>query len=213
MTFSERFSTGQINQGPPQEPQGAPPGTEELRHRSDTIMNARRITGQVAPGDPIPQPAAANLTGDQGLIMLAQSIAVMAAQLTRITNALEAMEKRQARELEALQAVSKGIDNLAENVDDIRENVHGFTDEGASFRSSVTDPFTAAYAAVVAPMLAIRCRNEVDGKLIPELLKAGAAMARDMVDEIAAFREQRPAQGALEAALGSDSDPWGGVGQ
>jgi len=145
------------------------------------------------------------MTSEQSMAMLAESIAVMASQLTRVTTALEAMEKRQALELESLERLNRTLD-------DMRSDVRGFTDEGASFRSCVADPFMVAYASVVSPMIAISLRDTIDGKPIADLLKAGAVMSRNMVEEAAAFREVRPAATAIEDAIGSSVDPWGALG-
>lgn len=217
MTFSENFAAGRVPQGPQPNRQPLPTASDMRAHLEDNAAEARRITGQVAPGDAIPQlPPPPPMSNDQSMDMLAQSIAVIAGQATRMTTALETMEKRQAKiltVLEGIQETQTGTAGQASMVQDIHDLVRGFTDDGASFRSSVADPFTVAYSSVVSPMLAILLRDKIDGKPIADLLKAGNAMARDMVEEMAAYREQRPATAALEQALGASEDPWGALGK
>lgn len=210
MTFSENFQTGRLRAEQPGQPQRQ---TLPVRQPSPTtpaqaLADSQRITGQVSPGQPIPQPPVPPpMTADQGLQMMAESIAVMAAQLTRVTNALESMEKRQAKVLQVLED-SQDILEL------IEPNVRGFTDDGASFRSSASDPFTTAYTSIVAPMIAIRCRNNIDDKPLADIVKAGVKLARDMVEEMAAYREQGPATASLAQAMSATAgDPWGELGR
>lgn len=91
---------------------------------------------------------------------------------------------------------------------EIRNLLDGFTNGGSSFGAYQTDPFTAAYLAVLGPMLAFRLGPELQSKLIPELLKAGAPLARDVLEELAAYRQQQMGRDALENVMSTTRDPW-----
>lgn len=93
-------------------------------------------------------------------------------------------------------------------IEEIQETLNGFTNGGASFGAYQTDPFTTAYLSILGPMLAFRLGGELQNKLIPELLKAGAPLARDVLEELAAYRQQQLGRDTLENLVGTVRDPW-----
>jgi len=125
---------------------------------------------------------------------LPQLMAACLGELRTITPMLERLVVQQASQLAYL--------------DSIQANVDGFTNGGASFGAYQTDPYTNAYLAVLGPMLAIRLQSELGNKLIPELMKAGAPLARDMLEELAAYREQQFGRDILENEMSTVRDPW-----
>lgn len=125
---------------------------------------------------------------------LPQLLQASLAQLMRLNSTMDAL-------VTLMQANAK-------NVEEIKDTLNGFTSGGASFGAYQTDPFTTAYLSILGPMLAFRLGGELQNKLIPELLKAGAPLARDVLEELAAYRQQQLGRDTLENMVGAVRDPW-----
>ena len=107
-----------------------------------------------------------------------------------------------------IDALVKLMHAHVKEVEEIKDTLNGFTNGGASFGAYQTDPFTTAYLSILGPMLAFRLGGELQNKLIPELLKAGAPLARDVLEELAAYRQQQLGRDTLENMVGAVRDPW-----
>jgi hypothetical protein len=84
--------------------------------------------------------------------------------------------------------------------------LNGFSSGGASFSGYITDPMTQAYLAIVGPALAARLHQQ-DGDL-PELMKGSTLLARELLEELAAYRSERGSLDYLTEQTELLNDPW-----
>jgi hypothetical protein len=89
---------------------------------------------------------------------------------------------------------------------DLQELVNGFTSGGASFNAYLIDPLTQAYLAILGPLLAERLSAEQPE--LSEVMKGATLLARQLVDELAAYRSQRSSYDYLEEQTELLNDPW-----
>ena len=90
---------------------------------------------------------------------------------------------------------------------EMRDLVAGFTGNGAVFSAYQVDPFTHAYLAVMGPLLARRLDPDVAS--LPEMMKGATLLARELVEELAAYRSERASLDYLEEQTELLNDPWG----
>tara|TARA_R110000868_G_scaffold2897_6_gene19789 strand:+ start:197 stop:640 length:444 start_codon:yes stop_codon:yes gene_type:complete len=88
-----------------------------------------------------------------------------------------------------------------------RDLLAGFTGNGATFSAYQVDPFTHAYLAVMGPLLARRLDPDVAS--LPEMMKGATLLARELVEELAAYRSERAGLDYLEEQTELLNDPWG----
>lgn len=74
--------------------------------------------------------------------------------------------------------------------------VNGFTSEGSSFQAHQIDQFTAAYLAVLGPLVAGRLAQ--DPMSLPEMMKGAAVLSKQLLEELAAYRSERSGLDLLE---------------
>lgn len=86
--------------------------------------------------------------------------------------------------------------------------VNGFTSGGASFSAYQVDPFTQAYLAVMGPLLARRIDIDDASMSLPEMMKGATLLARQLVEELAAYRNERASLDYLEEQAELLHDPW-----
>lgn len=84
--------------------------------------------------------------------------------------------------------------------------VNGFTSGGASFSGYTIDPLTTAYLAIVGPALASSLMDK--GPDLPELMKGSTLLARQLLEELAAYRSERSAIDYVEEQAELITDPW-----
>jgi len=84
--------------------------------------------------------------------------------------------------------------------------VNGFTSGGASFSAYQCDQMTLAYLALMGPLLAQRMDMGVSD--INELIKGGTLLARQLLDELSAYRSQQGSYDYLEEQTELINDPW-----
>lgn len=84
--------------------------------------------------------------------------------------------------------------------------VNGFTHGGASLHAYLIDPLTQAYLAILGPLLAERLGAEQPE--LTEVMKGATLLARQLVDELAAYRSQRSSFDYLEEQTELLHDPW-----
>lgn len=84
--------------------------------------------------------------------------------------------------------------------------VNGFTSEGSSFQAHQIDQFTAAYLAVLGPLVAGRLAQ--DPMSLPEMMKGAAVLAKQLLEELAAYRSERSGLDLLEDMASSIRDPF-----
>jgi hypothetical protein len=89
---------------------------------------------------------------------------------------------------------------------EIRDLLEGFTAGGASFHAYLIDPLTQAYLAILGPLLAQRLGAEQPE--LSEVMKGATLLARQLVDELAAYRSQRSSFDYLEEQTELLHDPW-----
>jgi hypothetical protein len=99
--------------------------------------------------------------------------------------------------------------HLLQGVNKLHELMDGFSSGGASFHAYQTDPFTSAYLQVVAAMIPVTPIATSAHAMAPtEVMKAAMVLSRQVLEELAAYREQAEGRHILEDALGSVADPW-----
>lgn len=96
----------------------------------------------------------------------------------------------------------------ADQVNDLTYLVNGFTSGGASFNAYQCDQMTLAYLALMGPLLAQRM--DMGATDINELIKGGTLLARQLVDELSAYRSQQGSFDYLEEQAELINDPWKG---
>lgn len=84
--------------------------------------------------------------------------------------------------------------------------VNGFTSEGSSFQAQQVDQFTAAYIAVLGPLVAGRLAQ--DPISLPEMMKGAAVLAKQLLEELAAYRSERSGLDLLEDMAAGIRDPF-----
>jgi|DEB0MinimDraft_6_1074348.scaffolds.fasta_scaffold66101_2 hypothetical protein len=82
--------------------------------------------------------------------------------------------------------------------------VNGFTSGGASFSAYQADPMTLAYLALMGPLLA----RQIEGTDITEMIKGGTMLARQLLEELSAYRSQQGSFDYLEEQTELINDPW-----
>lgn len=95
---------------------------------------------------------------------------------------------------------------VSNQLESVSYAVAGFTNNGASFSSYVPDPLTLAYFSVMGPAIASKL-NEQELPLT-ELMKGATLLARQLVDEFAAYRSERSSIDYLEEQAELINDPW-----
>ena len=100
----------------------------------------------------------------------------------------------------------------AEQLEQLTYLVNGFTSGGASFSAYQCDQMTLAYLALMGPLLAQRM--DMGAADINELIKGGTMLARQLLDELSAYRSQQGSFDYLEEQTELINDPWqqGGEG-
>jgi hypothetical protein len=93
-----------------------------------------------------------------------------------------------------------------EQTDQLLYLINGFTSGGASFSAYQSDQMTLAYLALMGPLLARRM--DVDAADINELIKGGTMLARQLLDELSAYRTQQGSFDYLEEQTELINDPW-----
>jgi hypothetical protein len=100
----------------------------------------------------------------------------------------------------------QGQANMTSQLSDLNYTLNGFTSGGASLSGYLIDPMTMAYLAVLGPTLAEKLKTqEVD---LTELIKGGTLLARQLLEELAAYRSERSAVDYVEEQMELLSDPW-----
>jgi len=84
--------------------------------------------------------------------------------------------------------------------------VNGFTSGGASFSGYIADPMTQAYLAVIGPLLATKLSPQEQE--LPEIMKGATLLAKQLIEELAAYRSERGALDYLEDQTELINDPW-----
>jgi hypothetical protein len=105
----------------------------------------------------------------------------------------------------------EGQRNQADQLNDLTYLVNGFTSGGASFSAYQCDQMTLAYLALMGPLLAQRM--DMGATDINELIKGGTLLARQLVDELGAYRSQQGSFDYLEEQAELINDPWKGEQQ
>lgn len=97
---------------------------------------------------------------------------------------------------------------MTKELQQLRELVHGFTSGGACFSAYQSDPLTNAYLSVIGPLLAGQLAQR--GGNLDELTKGAVLMARQLLEELAAYRSTQGAADYIEEQFHAIHDPWGG---
>lgn len=94
----------------------------------------------------------------------------------------------------------------SQQLEELRYLLHGFSSGGASFSGYQVDPFTAAYLAVLGPLLATRLASQESD--LAELMKGATLLAKSLIEELAAYRSTRSGLDYLEEQTATLHDPW-----
>ena len=94
----------------------------------------------------------------------------------------------------------------AEQLENITYLLNGFTSGGASFSAYQCDQMTLAYLALMGPLLAQRM--DMGAADINELINGGTMLARQLLDELSAYRSQQGSFDYLEEQTELINDPW-----
>lgn len=105
----------------------------------------------------------------------------------------------------------QGQKNLSDQLRDLVYLANGFTSGGASFSGYMLDPMTAAYLAIIGPAVASRL-SEQHAEL-PEIMKGSTLLARQLLEELAAYRSERSALDYVEDQAELINDPWNQQGE
>lgn len=84
--------------------------------------------------------------------------------------------------------------------------LNGFSSGGASITGYLADPLTQAYLAVMGPLLAAKLGSQEQD--LTELMKGATLLAKQLVEELAAYRSERGALDYLEEQTELLHDPW-----
>lgn len=117
---------------------------------------------------------------------------------------LQLAEQQQTNRLLA-ESIHRQV-KLAKALEDLIYLINGFTSGGASFSGYAIDPMTSAYLAVIGP--AIAARLAAQGAELPEIMKGSALLARQLLEELAAYRSERSAIDYVEEQAELITDPW-----
>lgn len=93
-----------------------------------------------------------------------------------------------------------------DQLDQLTYLLNGFTSGGASFSAYQCDQMTLAYLALMGPLLAQRM--DMGASDINELIKGGTMLARQLLDELSAYRSQQGNFDYLEEQVELINDPW-----
>lgn len=93
-------------------------------------------------------------------------------------------------------------------LDEVRDLLNGFTGGGASFNAYQTDALTSAYLSIVGPLVAARLAAPGQPASLPEVLKGSLMMAKQLLEELAAYRSQRQGLDYIESQTELLDDPW-----
>lgn len=132
-----------------------------------------------------PQPISENLTLFESSRLLLQELKGTNALLLKLLEA-QANQARQLTELHYL--------------------LNGFSSGGASLSAYITDPMTQAYLALMGPALASRLADQ--GLELPELMKGATLLARQLLEELSAYRSERGSLDYLDEQAELINDPW-----
>lgn len=132
-----------------------------------------------------PQPISENLTLFESIRLLLQELKGTNALLLKLLEA-QANQSRQLTELHYL--------------------LNGFSSGGASLSAYITDPMTQAYLALMGPALASRLADQ--GLELPELMKGATLLARQLLEELSAYRSERGSLDYLDEQAELINDPW-----
>lgn len=116
-----------------------------------------------------------------------------------LLNELQTTNQLLIRLLESQRMQTDQIDNLT-------YLINGFTSGGASFSAYQCDQMTLAYLALMGPLLAQRM--DMGAADINELIKGGTMLARQLLDELSAYRSQQGSFDYLEEQAELINDPW-----
>lgn len=105
----------------------------------------------------------------------------------------------------------EGQRNQSEQLAELNYLINGFTSGGASFNAYQCDQMTFAYLALMGPLLAQRM--DMGASDINELIKGGTLLARQLVDELGAYRSQQGSYDYIEEQAELINDPWKGEQQ
>jgi len=84
--------------------------------------------------------------------------------------------------------------------------LNGFTSGGASFSGYLVDPLTQAYLAVMGPLIGAKLAGQEQD--LAELMKGATRLARQLGEELAAYRSEWSAYDYLEEQTELLHDPW-----
>ena len=132
-----------------------------------------------------PQPISENLT-------LFETSKLLLAELKETNSLLQEFGARQQVQAEQLESITYLL--------------NGFTSGGASFSAYQCDQMTLAYLALMGPLLAQRM--DMGAADINELIKGGTMLARQLLDELSAYRSQQGNFDYLEEQTELINDPW-----
>lgn len=100
----------------------------------------------------------------------------------------------------------QGQKTLGEQLRDLVYLVNGFTSGGASLNGYTIDPMTMAYLAIMGPALAQKLIEQPSD--LPELMKGSTLLARQLLEELAAYRTERSPIDYVEDQSELIQDPW-----
>lgn len=100
----------------------------------------------------------------------------------------------------------QGQKTLSDLVRDLVYLLNGFTSGGASYSGYVIDPMTTAYLAIIGPAVASKLSEQQAD--LPELMKGSTLLARQLLEELAAYRSERSAIDYVEDQAELLNDPW-----
>lgn len=132
-----------------------------------------------------PQPISENLTLFESSRLLLQEL--------KGTNAL-------------LLKLLEGQTNQSRQLTELHYLLNGFSSGGASLSAYITDPMTQAYLALMGPALASRLADQ--GLELPELMKGATLLARQLLEELSAYRSERGSLDYLDEQAELINDPW-----
>jgi len=132
-----------------------------------------------------PQPISENLTLFESSRLLLQEL--------KGTNAL-------------LLKLLEGQANQSRQLTELHYLLNGFSSGGASLSAYITDPMTQAYLALMGPALASRLADQ--GLELPELMKGATLLARQLLEELSAYRSERGSLDYLDEQAELINDPW-----
>ena len=93
-----------------------------------------------------------------------------------------------------------------EQLHNLNQLMHGFTNGGASLNGYIPDAFVAAYVSVLGPALAKRLDQDDIG--LEELMKGATLLARRLLEELNAYRSEQEGRDVLADVLANANDPW-----